>query len=139
MKIIMLVITGIYLVIMAVMDHRTGKIPVLPGLFCIICAAAAQILMGKGISVFLPGLLPGICLFLISKVTRGQVGAGDALVYLAAGGTLGAGRTFCLLLSSLIFASFAALFLIVIRHAGRKDTIPFVPFTAAAYGLVVCL
>ena len=111
MNVFIFLITGIYLSVMAVIDHRLQKIPVLPGVF----------------------------LYLMSKATRGAIGEGDALVYLMTGVTLGFFGNIELLTLSLFFSAIVSVFLLVFRKVGKKKRIPFVPFTAIAYGVVMVL
>ena len=121
MNVFIFLITGIYLSVMAVIDHRLQKIPVLPGVI--------------GILV----IVLGVFLYLMSKATRGAVGEGDALVYLMTGVTLGFFGNIELLTLSLFFSAIVSVFLLVFRKVGKKKRIPFVPFTAIAYGVVMVL
>lgn len=137
MEITIMVITGVYLAVMAVIDRRKKEIPVLPGIVCILAVVLAQILNHTSWRYWVPGLLVGVFLYLVSKLTRGAVGEGDALVYLLTGAALGFFRNVELLLLSLFFCSLVAGFYMVFRRVGRKYQIPFVPFTAVAYGVVM--
>lgn len=139
MEVVITVITGIYLAVMAVIDRRRKEIPVLPGIVCILAVVLAQILNHMGWLYWLSGLLVGVFLYLVSKLTRGAVGEGDALVYLLTGAALGFFRNLELLMLSLFFSSIVAGFFILFRRVGRKYKIPFVPFTAIAYGVVMIL
>ena len=80
-----------------------------------------------------------VFLYLMSKATRGAVGEGDALVYLMTGVTLGFFGNIELLTLSLFFSAIVSVFLLVFRKVGKKKRIPFVPFTAIAYGVVMVL
>lgn len=132
-------IAGIYLAVMAVIDRKQKAIPIIPGVACIIFIALAQIVAGKKLEEWLPGILVGIFLFVVSRLSRGEIGQGDALVYIVSGLALGFYRTLKLLMLSLFLAAMAGLALLVIRRVGRKYTMPFVPFTAIAYGVVFIL
>ncbi len=88
---------------------------------------------------WMPGVAVGVFLYLMSKATRGAVGEGDALVYLMTGVTLGFFGNIELLTLSLFFSAIVSVFLLVFRKVGKKKRIPFVPFTAIAYGVVMVL
>lgn len=134
-----LVIVGIYLMVMAVIDRRTKQIPVWPGVACMAVIALVSMLGGTDWKHCQPGILVGVFLYAVSRVSRGRVGAGDALVYAVTGMALGFSRNVELLAASLFLASIAALVLVTVRRVGRNYAMPFVPFTAAAFVIVVCL
>lgn len=134
-----LVIVGVYLIVMAVIDRRTKQIPVWPGVACMAVIAVVSILSGRNWNHWLPGSLVGVFLYAVSRVSRGRVGVGDALVYAVTGMALGFSRNIELLAASLFLASIAALALVVVRRVGKNYAMPFVPFTAAAFVMVVCL
>lgn len=134
-----MVIAGGYLAVMAVIDHRHREIPVAPGAACMVFIALAQFVAGTPAGEWLPGAGIGIFLFVISRLSRGGVGSGDALVYLVTGLALGFPRNLELLILSLVLAALTGLVLLVFRRVGRKHEMPFVPFTAVAYGVVLML
>ena len=76
---------------------------------------------------------------IIEPVAGVHVGEGDALVYLMTGVTLGFFGNIELLTLSLFFSAIVSVFLLVFRKVGKKKRIPFVPFTAIAYGVVMVL
>jgi leader peptidase (prepilin peptidase)/N-methyltransferase len=55
------------------------------------------------------------------------------------GVTLGFFGNIELLTLSLFFSAIVSVFLLVFRKVGKKKRIPFVPFTAIAYGVVMVL
>jgi prepilin signal peptidase PulO-like enzyme (type II secretory pathway) len=132
-------LAGIYIAWMAVVDLIRKEIPVLPGLICGGVILLTQLLSGNNWLFRLSGMVIGIALLLLNRITKGKIGAGDALVYTVTGAALGFTRNLELLMLSLLFASLAAIALIVIRHVGRNYAMPFIPFTAVAYGMVVLL
>ena len=117
MNVFIFLITGIYLSVMAVIDHRLQKIPVLPGVIGILVIVLARVVDGD-FWKWMPG---------------------DALVYLMTGVTLGFFGNIELLTLSLFFSAIVSVFLLVFRKVGKKKRIPFVPFTAIAYGVVMVL
>lgn len=133
------ILTGGYLAWMAVSDARRKEIPLAPGIVCAAGIVILQVWRGGSVFIWFSGILVGIFLYAVSMISRGQVGRGDAFVYLITGTALGFAENLELLLVSLTLASIAALYLLVIRKKAGKYRIPFVPFTAAAYGVVMLL
>ena len=78
-------------------------------------------------------------MYAVSRISRGQVGTGDALVYFVTGLALGFMRNVELLMISLFLASVVALLLVVVRRVGKHYALRFIPFTAVEFGVVVCL
>lgn len=134
-----MIMVGIYLAVMAVWDRRKKEIPVIPGIVCGFFIFLAQVIAQIPFENWLPGIWVGALLYGISKATRGSIGSGDAMVYGITGLVLGGIRNLELLLYSLLLASVVSIFLMAIKRVGRKYEIPFVPFTAIAYGMVMIL
>lgn len=134
-----LILTGIYLAAMALSDGKNKKIPIFPGIICMTVVIAFQVINKNSPEKWLPGIIIGIFIYIISLVSRGQVGMGDGFVYLVSGVALGFGRNLELFAISLLLASVVALYLIVVKKAGRKARMPFIPFTAIAYGVVMMI
>jgi leader peptidase (prepilin peptidase)/N-methyltransferase len=76
----------------------------------------------------------GAALYVLSFLSRGAVGTGDALFFLLAGGASGLQSVLLLLSASLFLAGlFSLVFLVagfVRKKSMRKFRIPFLPFTA---------
>lgn len=138
-ELIIRILTGLYLVWMTVSDIRRKQIPLLPGIICAVVVTALQIYGNTEVTEWVSGILIGVFLYAACIASRGQIGRGDAFVYLITGLALGFAVNLELLLISLIFASVAALYLLVIKRTSGKYKIPFVPFTAVAYGVVMLL
>lgn len=134
---VMRIIVGIYLVVMAVVDGRKKCIPVLPGVVCLICIVAVQLINQTPWQVWLFGGIVGLVLYGIAKVSRGSLGEGDALVYGLLGGLFGVTKTTEVLLIALFLCSLYSACLLLIYHVGKRHKIAFIPFTAMAYGVVM--
>lgn len=133
------IIAGGYLVVMAIIDRKHRMIPIAPGVVCLFVVLLAQFISGQSPMQWMPGVLVGALMYVISRVSRGSIGEGDAFVYLVTGLALGFVRNVELLIISLFLASFVAAFLLLVKRVGRKYTMPFIPFTAVAYGVVIVL
>lgn len=79
------------------------------------------------------GCLPGILLYGISRITRGAIGEGDALVFGVCGIYLGLAENLLLLWLSLFLAMLAGSLLLFRKKGNRKTRLPLVPFILAAY------
>ena len=70
----------------------------------------------------------GFILLILNKVTRGQIGIGDGLIFCVIGISLGFIVNSILLIYSLFIAAIFSGLYMIIKKANRKTTIPFVPF-----------
>lgn len=82
-------------------------------------------------------LLPGALLLLTAYITRGGVGYGDGLLALGIGPAVGpavlaAGLGIAVMASGLFSGV-----LLILKKAGRKTRIPFVPFVAFGVGVML--
>ena len=87
----------------------------------------------KQLSPALLGLVPGILLLAVSRVTREALGMGDALLMLVLGIYLGLQNSVEVLLLALFLAAFWAGILMLICHKKRDYEFPFVPFLLLGY------
>lgn len=83
---------------------------------------------------FLASMLPGICLVLLSIVSRGAVGAGDGLILLALSGYLPAADIISIVSYGVFLSAVYAGTLYVRGRDGRK-AYAFVPFLLGGYVL----
>lgn len=79
------------------------------------------------------GGLPGLLLYGVSRVTRGAMGEGDALIFGVCGIYLGLVENLLLLWLSLFLAMLAGGLLLLRKKGNRKSRIPLVPFVFMAY------
>ena len=93
----------------------------------------------QSIENLLLGMSVGVVLLILSALTGGRIGAGDAVLLIVTGIYLGLEQNLELFLSGLFLCSLWALGLLVLRKGNRTDRIPFVPFLLAAYMcMLVC-
>ncbi len=132
----------LFLLPCALQDHRTKTVSV-P--FCAVFSAAGIFLSvrgGTGIPDLCFSVLPGLFLILLSRLSRGAVGAGDGLVLVSSGTFLTLPEVlsvFCL--GVLLSAAYAAFLLLWHRLRG-KDRFAFLPFLLAGtvlYEVLLCL
>lgn len=79
------------------------------------------------------GMAVGLVVLLPAVLGRGSIGAGDGMILAASGIFLGFWENLTLLMTALMLAGAAALFLLIIKRKGRNYRMPFVPFLLAAY------
>ena len=91
-------------------------------------AAAAP----RTIPALLTAFLPGAALLLLNLVMRDQIGRGDGLTLLVLGLYLPARRVVAILVGAFFLAGTAAAVLLILRRAGMRTRLPFLPFLAAA-------
>lgn len=141
-KIACYIILFIYLFLMSIYDIRKKEIQIEISVVTIVVLAAGQICrIACGEQIWylaFTGVIEGGLLIGLSKITKGQVGIGDGIVFITSGVMFGFFENGILLFLSLVFAAVAGGFLLLLRRVGRKDTIPFVPFIFVGYG-VMCL
>lgn len=87
----------------------------------------------EGLKEALFGMVPGVLLLLVAKLSREAVGYGDGFLVTAAGIYAGLQKTFELLLGAVIAAAVYGTLMLVRRKADRKTELPFVPFVLFSY------
>ncbi len=88
------------------------------------------------------GTFAGFTLLLISRLTRGAIGSGDAWFFIVSGLMLPPSYVFGMFCAALFLSGIFSLVVIVARRikSGRNagtDTFPFIPFAAAAGTLIM--
>lgn len=83
------------------------------------------------------GVMVGIAMILLSKLTQGKIGIGDGLLLCVTGLLLGFWSNMELLAIALFVASVLSIVLLALRLVNRKHSIPFVPFLFVAYLIIV--
>ena len=81
----------------------------------------------------LSGVAVGAALFVISLLSCGRIGQGDAVMVLIMGCYFGGFQSLMLLWGASFLAGLYGLFLLLLFHKRKTDRIPFVPFLLASY------
>lgn len=134
MRIAAEVLMGIWLLWCSVQDIKEKKISIILLTAGGVLLSALFLLTG-GIAVTsrLSGLLLGLLLLAVGRLFKDQIGAGDGAIICITGICLGFAKNLNLMLLGLSLAAILSLFLLIFKKAGRKDTIPFVPFLLFSY------
>ena len=82
---------------------------------------------------FPKGTLVGILVLLISHVSHGAVGDGDAYVLMVTGLVLSLQENLILLIGASVVAAVFGILLMVIKRVDRKKELPFIPFLSITY------
>ena len=78
-------------------------------------------------------MLPGLLFGVIHSVAKEAVGMGDVLILSALGLLLEPEEILRLLLTGVVFCGGTAAVLLLCGKAGKKDSIPFIPFLLCGY------
>lgn len=126
---IMEICLGALLLICAITDLKTKEISMR---ILLIFGALGIIIFILGnqnsVAEELVGVLVGIGVLLICRVTGGKIGAGDGFLIVVTGIFLGGMRNVELLMGGFLLAALWALILVIFRKVNWKKELPFVPF-----------
>lgn len=130
----------VWLIMISIFDIRTRKIPVWMLMAGCVCAAPILAVRWSGGVVgygdVLKGMLPGVLLLVAALGTK-KVGYGDGAVLLLLGTAVGGPKSWMLFGISLFFISGFSLALLALKKVKGRTKIPYLPFLAAAWMLVV--
>lgn len=125
------------LAILAAVDLKTRKIPVLPVLFLGLFGVCFRLCAGGSFWNVVTGVIPGMLLLVLAVCTRESIGIGDGLVLLALGGVIGAAQAVAVLGMALFLSAVLAFWLLLWKKAKRKTELPFLPCLCGGYLLCV--
>lgn len=96
--------------------------------------------LGKGgILLLIASFGIGGFFYLISVLTKEQIGKGDAFIFCMTGAGLGMIENLLLIYITFLLAFFVAIFLWGIKRVGKKYSMPLMPFVLCAYMVVMGL
>ncbi len=129
------------LLIASVQDIRKKEIPLWEIIACGLVSLAACIYSAvtgafEPMGIFLSAL-PGVAILFIALMSGQGVGYGDGYLLLAAGPALGPGPAVMGLVIALFAGGLFSGLLVVIKKAGRRTRIPFVPFMTLGMGAMI--
>jgi hypothetical protein len=128
----------IYLIICTITDIKRKKINLPVSLFFLFAGGPAQFfIVHSSLKVLFINLLTGFLLAVISKITKGAVGFGDALIFVIMAFYMPSVSTIYILFFALIFASFFSIILLL-RKYSRKYVFPFAPFICFGFLTFLC-
>lgn len=132
------IIVGLLLLVSGIVDFKTNMVSVKLVAACtipliIMLPFREEITIVDGIF----GMLIGVGVLGLGKITRGQIGTGDGLILITIGLGLGGYNNFRMILYGLILAAIFSIFLLIGKKVKFKSTIPFLPFLCMSYVLVL--
>lgn len=141
-----ILLLGVALAAAASVDIQTHRIPnpIVLGIAAIYAGCSALDLLLSGadaVPMMINGLVSAVVFFgvffLLRAASRGGIGYGDIKLITAAALILGVYGTFGFLLFSHVLAAVAAVVLLLMKKATRKDGLPFGPFFYLGYLLMI--
>lgn len=96
-----------------------------------------SLLYEPGIVSILSGLVPGLILLVVSRLSKEAVGMGDVYVVLLLGVMLGFEKTFAVLFVSMLLTAAYGLICMALGSRSRKDSLPYIPFLLGAFAVVM--
>jgi leader peptidase (prepilin peptidase)/N-methyltransferase len=126
---------------LSVSDLKSRTIPVLPVLLFAAAMGGVHVFSGdlpalRILAGIFAGTLPGLFLLAVSPASGSSIGTGDGIAVAACGAAIGFSSEFASLTAALLLCCAYSAVLLIQRKAGRKDTLPFLPFLAAGHILV---
>lgn len=107
--------------------------------FMIIGIVVELIIKQRGVFNICTGMIPGIFIYVTSIATRGGIGKGDSLMLIAAGFFIGIINCMILLFCSLLLVAVSGCFLLLFKKGNMKIRIPFAPFMAMSFIILIFL
>ena len=126
------------LILLSVSDLKSHTIPVLPVLVFAAVMTAVHLSAGDlpAVRIF-TGMLPGLFLLAVSLASRSSIGTGDGIAVAACGAAIGFSSELASLTAALVLCCAYSIVLLIRKKAGRRDTLPFLPFLTAGHILVL--
>lgn len=137
LEIIKIVVLGVFLLIEGIRDLQKHKVSMITVMIAGILGVIFQfgIIQENGLKI-IGGILIGIVLLSLAKITREKIGYGDGWIFVVTGIYLGFHSNMYLLLLSLFLASLVSICLLVFKKVNKKTELPFVSFVLPSYLLL---
>ncbi len=126
------------LLVLALFDLKDREIPWIPVAIGGCILLGVRLWQGSSWLDIGAGILPGMALLLLSRLTKGGVGEGDGIVLMVLGVGIGVAKTIAVFSGALFFCAVAAVITVLVRHGGFKTELPFLPFLFLGYIGSVC-
>lgn len=125
---------GIILLIAGYLDIRYRKIPI-KLIFIALIGVLSLMLITKEWNLIRisTGIGIGGFLLAVNKLTNGQIGIGDGILFCITGLALGGGNNLLLLFWSLVITCIIAIILLMIKKVSSGQELPFIPFVLVSY------
>ena len=128
------VITVIFLSILSYQDIRTKTFSLrILAAFGVVASLVVVLRINDGMALYLAGAVIGLFLLILSLITKGKIGIGDALMFMITGALLGINANVSLLYLTCLLSGLFALILLITKKKNRQERIPLAPFTLASF------
>ena len=114
------------------------KILIPAGVISLVCGIC-QLYYGTTIYSEICSLIPGAVVLALAYLTKEQIGYGDGLVILALGPVFGLINVIIGLCAAFVISALFSMALLISKKAGKKSSLPFLPFLTAGMGAVCVL
>lgn len=124
----------IFLLVLCSIKDIKDKEVCLKYIGCTIVIGCILLLLNPNITLVdsLLGIVLGGLLLILSKITRGSIGIGDAIVIGTIGFVLGYFVAIIIFFVALVISAIYSLYLLVIKRKSKNTKIPFIPFLLLA-------
>lgn len=127
----------VYLSFCSADDIRQRSIkPLWAILTALLSAAAGLATHTYPLSEYIKVLGFSAILFAISFASHGAIGYGDCFVILACGFLTGLSEEVLCMMAGLVYCAAWSSAMLLLKKAGRKDTLPFVPYLSAGHATI---
>ena len=133
MNITFVLVISLLLVYSTYTDIKGRYVMMVPIYACFLIAIIEYFLPQRNASINIWGLIPGVVLLMIGKVSKGAIGSGDAYIVMVIGIFMGLKVTFEILMIGSVIAALYCIYMIAAKGKDCKDSIPFVPFIFSGF------
>lgn len=135
-ELIKMIVLGSFLLIEGIRDLKSRKVSVVSAGIYAIIGVVLQFPILKECWISLSGgIVLGLVIILIAKVTAEKIGYGDGIIITVSGIYLGFRENFILFSTGLFLSAMTSVVLLLCRKAGKKTELPFVSFLFVGYAL----
>ncbi len=124
------------LIICSVTDMKIRLVSVIPCILYSMAGIVVGMLQGEKPVYILIGTLPGLVLYIISTISRGEIGKGDAMVFITIGIWLGIVKSIEIFMVALFCTSFCMMPILWLKKKSMKTQVPFIPFVLLSFVII---
>lgn len=127
------------LVLCSYTDIRKKYVIILPCMGYGLAGIVFGVLQGTGAADIFVRVFPGLLLYALSRISKGEIGEGDAIVFMVMGIWLGVVRSIEIFVVALGATTLLMVPVLWFRKKSLKTQVPFIPFVTMAFVLLYWL
>ena len=127
------VIFYIYGLVSAFEDIKHRSIGILPGGLAFAVGTALFFIAGGTAADYLLSLIPGALILIMSVLSRGRIGLGDAMFIIVSGVFMGVEKTVCIVIAAWFVCAFIGLFACIWRFTSDRVKTMSLPFVTVFF------